>query len=80
MVNRMQNEGIVKADLWQLIFVNGGVKLTTASSPVPEDLQEYEKSGVIVLDCRTCLELFDLKTEKKVGSNTKSTNHCNPVR
>jgi len=32
-------------DLWQLIFVNSGVKLTTASSPVLEELQGYEKVG-----------------------------------
>lgn len=57
-------------ELWQLIFVNGGVKLTTASSTVLEDLQEYEKSGVIVLACGTCLEHYGLTTEKKVGTTT----------
>jgi selenium metabolism protein YedF len=57
-------------DLWQLIFINGGVKLTTESSPVVEDLQEYEKSGVIILACGTCLEHYGLLAEKKVGSTT----------
>jgi selenium metabolism protein YedF len=57
-------------DLWQLIFVNGGVKLTTASSPVLPDLQEYEKSGVIVLACGTCLEHFNLTALKRVGGTT----------
>jgi selenium metabolism protein YedF len=57
-------------DLWQLIFVNGGVKLTTTSSPVLPELQEYEKSGVIVLACGTCLEHFNLTALKKVGGTT----------
>ena len=57
-------------DLWQLIFVNSGVKLTTASSPVLEDLKAYEKSGVIILACGTCLEHFGLTTEKKIGGTT----------
>lgn len=57
-------------DLWQLIFVNGGVKLTTASSPVLSELLEYERSGVIVLACGTCLEHFGLTALKKVGGTT----------
>lgn len=57
-------------DLWQLIFVNGGVQLTTASSPVLEDLHEYEKAGVIILACGTCLEHYGLTAEKKVGTTT----------
>ncbi len=57
-------------DLWQLIFVNSGVKLTTESSLVLNELQEYEKSGVIILACGTCLEHYGLISEKKVGSTT----------
>ncbi|CAG35697.1 hypothetical protein DP0968 [Desulfotalea psychrophila LSv54] len=57
-------------DLWQLIFVNGGVKLTLASSPVLRELQEYERAGTIVLACGTCLEHFGLMPEKEVGSAT----------
>jgi len=57
-------------DLWQLIFVNSGVKLTTSSSPVLNELQEYEKSGVIILACGTCLEHYDLTAHKKVGGST----------
>jgi selenium metabolism protein YedF len=57
-------------DLWQLIFVNGGVKLTTESSPVLPELQEYATSGVIVLACSTCLEHFNLTALKRVGGTT----------
>lgn len=57
-------------DLWQLIFVNGGVKLTIESSPALQELQEYEKSGVIIFACGTCLEHFGLTADKKVGGTT----------
>lgn len=57
-------------DLWQLIFVNGGVKLTIESSPVLAEVLEYEKSGGIVFACGTCLEHFGLTDLKKVGGTT----------
>ena len=57
-------------DLWQLIFINSGVKLTTESSLVLKELQEYEKSGVIILACGTCLEHYGLTSERKVGGTT----------
>ncbi len=57
-------------DLWQLIFVNSGVQLTIDSSPVLAELQEYEKNGVIILACGTCLEHFHLTDCKKVGATT----------
>ena len=57
-------------DLWQLIFVNSGVNLTISSSPVLTELQEYEKNGVIILACGTCLEHFQLTGFKKVGATT----------
>ncbi len=57
-------------DLWQLVFINGGVKLTTDSSAVLQELQEYEKAGVIIFACGTCLEHFGLTAAKKVGQTT----------
>lgn len=57
-------------DLWQLIFVNSGVKLTIESSPVLKELQEYETSGVIIFACGTCLEHYGLTSQKKVGGST----------
>jgi selenium metabolism protein YedF len=70
MVNYLKTIKEMGADLWQLIFVNGGVKLTTTSSPVLTELQAYERSGVTVLACGTCLEHFGLTAEKKVGAST----------
>lgn len=57
-------------DLWQLVFVNGGVKLTTESSPVLQELKEYEDAGVVVLVCGTCLEHFGVTELKRVGGTT----------
>lgn len=70
MINYLKTLKEMGDDLWQLIFVNGGVKLTIDSSPVLADLLEYEKSGVIILACGTCLEHFQLTALKKVGTTT----------
>ncbi|MFH0782311.1 MAG: sulfurtransferase-like selenium metabolism protein YedF [Pseudomonadota bacterium] len=70
MVNYLKTLKEMGDELWQLIFVNSGVKLTTDSSPVLAELQEYEQNGVIVLACGTCLEHFHLTEAKKVGSTT----------
>ncbi len=70
MVNYLKTLKEMGDDLWQLIFINSGVKLTIDSSPVLGELQEYEKNGVIILACGTCLEHFQLTAFKKVGATT----------
>jgi selenium metabolism protein YedF len=70
MVNYIKTLKEMGNDLWQLIFVNSGVKLTIDSSPVLAELLEYEKNGVIILACGTCLEHFQLTAFKKVGATT----------
>ena len=57
-------------DLWRLVFVNNGVKLTIDTSPVLADLQAYEQAGLVILVCGTCLTHFDLMEAKKVGQTT----------
>lgn len=51
-----------------LIFINGGVKLTTESSDVLESLKTLEKQGVEILSCGTCLNFFGLSDKLVVGS------------
>jgi selenium metabolism protein YedF len=58
------------SDLWRLVFINGGVKLTVTGSPVLDELQAYEKNGLLILACGTCLEHFKLTSEKQVGQTT----------
>ena len=58
------------SELWRLVFVNNGVKLTIGGSPVLEDLQGYEKEGLKILVCGTCLDHFKLLEKKQVGDTT----------
>ena len=57
-------------DLWRLVFVNNGVKMTVAGSEVLPVLQDLEKEGVYILVCGTCLTHFDLLENKIVGETT----------
>jgi selenium metabolism protein YedF len=57
-------------ELWRLIFVNNGVKLTIRGSEVLPDLKELEGQGIPILVCGTCLNHFDLMDKKQVGETT----------
>lgn len=58
------------SDLWRLILVNYGVKLSTGTSPVLEDLKVLDDSGVDILVCGACLTHLGLMEEKQVGQTT----------
>ncbi|OIP28281.1 hypothetical protein AUK22_04425 [bacterium CG2_30_54_10] len=51
-----------------IVFYNGGAYLVCEGSPVMETLRELEQSGVKLLVCGTCLEYYDLKARRKVGT------------
>jgi selenium metabolism protein YedF len=57
-------------ELWRLVFVNNGVKLTIDGSDVLPVIQELEKDGTHILVCGTCLTHFDLLDRKKAGETT----------
>ena len=57
-------------DLWRLVFVNNGVKLTIGGSEVLPVLKDYEKQGLYILVCGTCLDHFHLLDQKQVGETT----------
>jgi len=57
-------------ELWRLVFVNNGVKLTIDASEVLPILKEYEKDGLYILVCGTCLTHFNLLDKKQVGETT----------
>lgn len=57
-------------ELWHLIFLNGGVKLTVEGSESLPALQDLEKNGVRILVCGTCLNHFGLLDKKRVGETT----------
>jgi selenium metabolism protein YedF len=70
MISFVNTLGEMGDDLWRLVFVNNGVKLTITGSPVLPILLEYEKKGLSILVCGTCLSHFDLLEAKQVGQTT----------
>ena len=58
------------SDLWRLVFVNSGVKMTIAGSEALDDIKKLADSGVYILVCGTCLMHFDLLEQKQVGETT----------
>lgn len=57
-------------DLWRLILLNGGVKLTVEGSDCLTALGDLEKDGVHILVCGTCLNHFGILEKKLVGETT----------
>jgi selenium metabolism protein YedF len=57
-------------DLWQIVFMNGGVKLTLENSDAYNDLIALEKNGTRILSCGTCLSHFNLLDKKRAGETT----------
>jgi selenium metabolism protein YedF len=57
-------------DLWRLVFVNNGVKLTVDGSEVVVDLKALEDGGLKIMVCGTCLNHFNLLERKQVGETT----------
>ncbi len=53
-----------------MIFINGGVHLTTEGSDLLDDLGRLEAAGTAILSCGTCLDFFKLKGNLKVGRVT----------
>jgi selenium metabolism protein YedF len=57
-------------ELWRLVFLNSGIKLTVEGSPVVETLADLENDGITILVCGTCLTHFGMMNRKKVGQTT----------
>ncbi len=70
MVNFIKTLKEMGPELWHLVFVNNGVKLTIGGSAALQDLQDYEKNGLKILVCGTCLTHFNLLEQKQVGQTT----------
>ena len=70
MINFLRTLGELGGELWRLVFVNSGVKLTIDGSEVLEDLKNYENEGLKVLVCGTCLDHFSILERKQVGETT----------
>jgi selenium metabolism protein YedF len=57
-------------ELWRLVFVNSGVKLTINGRDTVSDLKALEDRGIHILVCGTCLTYFELLDKKAVGETT----------
>jgi selenium metabolism protein YedF len=70
MINYIRTLKEMGPDLWRLVFVNNGVKLTIDGSEVLADLKDLEDHGLGILVCGTCLDHFHLLERKQVGETT----------
>lgn len=70
MISFLKTLNEMGSDLWRLVFVNNGVKLTIENAPVLNELKQLEKSGTHILVCGTCLNHFHLLAQKRVGQTT----------
>lgn len=54
----------------QLLFFNGGARLTTEGSESLADLRQLSERGVEILTCGTCLDFYGIKEKLCVGGVT----------
>lgn len=54
-------------DLWRIVLLNGGVKLSATPGPCLDALKKLAESGVSILVCGTCLNHYGLLEKKQVG-------------
>jgi selenium metabolism protein YedF len=53
-----------------LLFINGGVKLTIDTSPVLDSLKKLVERGANVLVCGACLDFYNVKDNLSIGEIT----------
>lgn len=70
LVNFLKTLKEMGRELWRLVFVNNGVKLTVEGSEILPTLKELEADGILILVCGTCLNHFKLLEKKLVGETT----------
>ena len=70
MINFLNTIREMGNDLWRLVFVNAGVKLTIEGAETLASLQQLETEGLHILVCGTCLDHFKLLDQKQVGQTT----------
>ncbi|NOX32739.1 MAG: sulfurtransferase-like selenium metabolism protein YedF [Deltaproteobacteria bacterium] len=70
MVNFVRTLKEMGKDLWRIVFVNHGVKLSAKNSAILEELKDLKQSGIDILVCGACLTHLGLMEEKKVGETT----------
>jgi selenium metabolism protein YedF len=57
-------------ELWRLVFINNGARLSVEGSTVLPSLKELKDQGVPIFVCGTCLTHFNLLDKLRVGKIT----------
>jgi selenium metabolism protein YedF len=57
-------------ELWRLVLLNSGVKMTVQGSEMLPSLKALEDEGISILVCGTCLDHYMLLEKKQVGETT----------
>jgi selenium metabolism protein YedF len=57
-----------------ILFINGGVKLTVDDSPVQGSLKKLIERGTNILICGTCLDFYNIKDKLSIGEITNMYN------
>ncbi len=57
-------------NLWRVILLNGGVKLSATPGKSLDSLKALEDTGVDLLVCGTCLDFYGLLESRKIGQTT----------
>lgn len=53
-----------------LLFVNGGVKLTSINEETVDSLKKLEEKGLEIMSCGMCLDYYEVKDKLAVGEVT----------
>ncbi len=67
-------------EIWRLVFLNSGVRLTAKGSPVLDALKHFEEENIKILVCGTCLEHFNLLEKKEAGETTNMLDIVSAIR
>lgn len=70
MINFLKTLKEMGSQLWRIVFLNSGVKLTIEGAESLPLIQELAGQGVSVLVCGTCLNHFGVLEQKRVGETT----------
>ena len=57
-------------NLWRVVLLNGGVRLSATPGPALDALKKLAESGVSILVCGTCLAHYGLAEAKEVGETS----------
>lgn len=70
MINFLSTLPELGQELWRIVMLNAGVRLSAQGHQALPKLQALEAAGVEILVCGTCLEYFGILEKKQVGQTT----------